>query len=392
MRVTHVITRLIVGGAQENTVASVLGLNQKPGLQVDLISGPSKGPEGSLETAFANAPGTLRIVPELVRPVRPWKDWMAWRRLRGLFVQERPDIVHTHSGKAGVVGRLAAAAAQVPVIVHTIHGPSFGAFQGSLRNGLFGLAERRAARVTTHFVTVAEAMKRQYLAAGIGRPEQYTRIFSGFVLDPFLSAHNDPRLRAQFGFDQEDIIVGKVGRLVKLKGHTDLFKVAPDLVRACPRMKFLLVGDGQWRERFDKQARELGLSKHFAFAGLVPPEAVARLMGIMDLVVHLSLREGLARALPQALAAGRPIVAYDCDGAAEVCLENQTGFLLKPGDLAGLQERILRLANDSELRTRLGDSGRQFVRDRFAVARMVDDLGALYQRLLRASVQPKTTS
>jgi glycosyltransferase involved in cell wall biosynthesis len=108
--------------------------------------------------------------------------------------------------------------------------------------------------------------------------------------------------------------------------------------------------------------------------------------------VHLSLREGLARALPQALAAGRPIVAYDCDGAAEVCLENQTGFLLKPGDLAGLQERILRLANDPELRTRFGECGRQFVRERFPVGRMVDDLGALYQRLVSAATPPKTTS
>ena len=114
MRVTHVITRLIVGGAQENTVASVLGLNQKPGLEVDLISGLSEGPEGSLEEKFADAPRTLRIVPELVRPVRPWKDWMALRRLRGHFVRDRPDVVHTHSGKAGVVGRLAAAARAGP--------------------------------------------------------------------------------------------------------------------------------------------------------------------------------------------------------------------------------------------------------------------------------------
>ena len=254
-----------------------------------------------------------------------------------------------------------------------------------MRNWVFRLAELRAARVTTHFVTVADAMKRQYVAAGIGRPEQYTTIFSGFVLDPFLSAHNDLRLRAQFGFDPQDVIVGKVARLVKLKGHADLFKVAPALVRACPRMKFLLVGDGEWRERFDRQARELGLGKHFVFAGLVPPEAVARLMGIMDLVVHLSLREGLARALPQALAAGRPIVAYDCDGAGEVCLENETGFLLQPGDLAGLQERALRLANDPELRARFGQRGRQIVRERFPVTRMVDDLYALYQRLVTKS-------
>src|SRR5256885_551028 len=123
MRVTHVITRLIVGGAQENTVSSVLGLQQKPGLKVDLISGPSLGREGSLESWLSDSPGVLQEIPELVRPVHPWKDWLALRRLIKLFGKFRPDIVHTHSGKAGVLGRLAAARAEVPVIVHTIHGP-----------------------------------------------------------------------------------------------------------------------------------------------------------------------------------------------------------------------------------------------------------------------------
>jgi glycosyltransferase involved in cell wall biosynthesis len=382
MRVTHVITRLIVGGAQENTVASVLGLKDKPNVKIDLISGLSEGPEGSLEKKFADQPGMLRIMPELVRPVHPWKDWQALGRLRKLFSKERPDIVHTHSGKAGVLGRLAAAKAHVPLIVHTIHGPSFGPFNGPLANWVFRFAERRAARVTTHFVTVADAMKRQYLAAGIGRPDQYTRIFSGFNLEPFLLAANDPALRAQYGIAPGDFVVGKIARLVKLKGHSDLFAIAPALVAKCPRIKFLLVGDGIWRQRFERQASELGLEKHFIFTGLVPAETVARLAGVMDLVIHLSSREGLARALPQALAAGRPVVAYDCDGSGEVCVDDETGFLVQPGDLRSLQDRILRLAGDPELRERLGQKGRQFIRERFAEQRMVDELHALYQRLL----------
>ena len=384
MRVTHVITRLIVGGAQENTVASVLGLKDKPGLRVDLISGLSEGPEGSLENQFSSFPGMLRIMPELVRPIRPWKDLRAMRNLRELFNREKPDIVHTHSGKAGVVGRLAAAQARVPIIVHTIHGPSFGRFQSAVPNLVFRFAEQRAARVTTQFVTVADAMKTQYLAAGIGRAEQYTRIFSGFNLQPFLTAANNPALRDRFGIDPGDIVVGKIARLVELKGHDDLFTIAPALVRKCPKIKFLLVGDGHGREQFDQRARALGLQGHFAFAGLVPPEAVARLVGIMELVVHLSLREGLARALPQALAAARPVVAYDCDGAAEVCVENETGFLVRPGDLNTLQQRILQLAEDPRLRERLGQRGREFVRELFPVQRMVDDLHALYLKLQRA--------
>jgi glycosyltransferase involved in cell wall biosynthesis len=381
MRVTHVITRLIVGGAQENTIASVLGLREKAGVDVDLIAGPTHGPEGSLEPVLAGCPNLVTIVPQLVRPLHPWKDALAWKKLTELFRARQPQIVHTHSGKAGILGRLAAARAGVPVIIHTIHGPSFGPFQGPSANALFRFAERYAARVTNHFVVVAEAMKQQYLAAGIGRPDQYTKIFSGFALEPFLSSTNDLKLRARLGLAPDDIVVGKIARLFKLKGHDDLFSLAPALVQKCPRIKFLLVGDGPWRGRLENQARLLGLEKHVVFTGLVAPLAVPLLVGIMDLLVHLSLREGLPRALPQALAAGRPVVAYDADGAREVCLENETGFLLRPGDLPGLSARLLRLAQDPALRQRLGHRGQQFVRERFSVQRMVDDLYQLYLRL-----------
>ncbi len=381
MRVTHVITRLIVGGAQENTIASVLGLRQRTDIEINLISGPTTGPEGSLESKLTLTPDLLTRVPELVRPVHPWKDFMALRRLTQTFQRQRPDIVHTHSGKAGILGRLAAKRAGVPIIVHTIHGPSFGAFQGALANAAFRTAERYSARVTTHFVVVADAMKQQYLADGIGRPEQYTKIFSGFPLEPYLTAKNDPQLRARRGLAPTDIVVGKIARLFKLKGHDDLFAVAPELLRRCPQMKFLLVGDGEWRTRFEKLARAADLKNHFIFTGLVPPVEVPALIGIMDMVVHLSRREGLPRALPQALAAARPVVAYDCDGAREVCFDGETGYLLKPGDLAGLSDRLLRFANDSDLRQRCGRSGRQFVSEQFPVERMVDALYNLYRQL-----------
>jgi glycosyltransferase involved in cell wall biosynthesis len=381
MRVIHVITRLIVGGAQENTVATVLGLHAKPGLEVSLIAGPSLGPEGSLEGVFRDRPQLLTLVPPLVRPLHPWKDCLAWKQLTALFRARRPQIVHTHSSKAGVLGRLAAARAGVPIIVHTLHGPSFGPFQGSTANITYRAAERYAARVTTHFVAVADAMRQQYLAAGIGRPDQYTTILSGFDLAPFLAATNDLQLRARLGLAPDDIVIGKIARLFELKGHDHLLDVAPTLVARCPRIKFLLVGDGPWRSRFEGRVRSLGLQRHVVFAGLVPPAEVPPLVGIMDLLVHLSSREGLARALPQALAAARPVVAYDCDGAREVCLENETGFLVRPGDLPRLRECLLRLAETPELRQRLGQRGQRFVRDRFSVQKMVDDLYQLYVRL-----------
>jgi glycosyltransferase involved in cell wall biosynthesis len=381
MRVTHVITRLIVGGAQENTIASVLGLRQKPGLELRLVAGPASGREGSLEPGFSAYPGLLTILPPLVRPLNPWKDALALRKLTALFRADPPDIVHTHSGKAGILGRLAAAHAGVPAIIHTVHGPSFGPFQGALANALFRSAERYAGRVTTHFVVVADAMKEQYLAAGIGRRDRYTKVLSGFELASFLNATNDLQLRTRLGLAPQDIVIGKIARLFKLKGHDDLLAVAPSLLRSCPQIKLLLVGDGPWRSRLERRAQALGLGKQVVFTGLVAPAEVPHLVGIMDILVHLSLREGLPRALPQALAAGRPVVAYDVDGAKEGCFDGETGFLLRPGDLGGLRDRLLRLAQDAALRARLGQCGRRFVRDRFGVQQMVDDLYKLYLRL-----------
>lgn len=383
VRVTHVITRLIVGGAQENTLASVLGLRDRPGLQVDLISGPTSGTEGSLEAVARNA-GVLTVISELVRPVRPWTDLLGYRHLVARFRAGRPDIVHTHSGKAGVLGRLAAAKAGVPRIVHGIHGPSFGPFQGILANGIFTAAERWAGRGTDHFVVVADAMRRQYLAAGIGRDAQYTRIFSGFDLGPFQRATRNPELEASLGIRKTDLVIGKIARLFERKGHDDLFDAAPSILRRVPNARFLLIGDGPWRSRLEARALDTGFPDRFLFVGLVPPSEVCRYVGLMDLLVHLSTREGLARALPQSLANAKPVIAYDCDGAGEVCRTGETGFLVQPGDQAGLIDAVATLAADASLRRRLGAAGQSWVAERFTVDRLVRDQESLYHRVLQA--------
>lgn len=380
---THVITRLIVGGAQENTISTILGLQKKSEFQTDLLSGPTSGPEGTLETEYRSHSSAITILPTVVRPVRPLTDVKGLFDLRRHFQRTRPVIVHTHSGKAGVLGRWAARMAGVPIIIHGVHGPSFGPWQSGVANSLFSSAERSAGRCTTFFIAVAKAMIDQYLAAGIGRPELYSRVFSGFPLEPFLNAQNDWELRAKLGIGQADFVIGKIARMTELKGHDDLFKVAPALVRAVPNARFLLVGGGPWEDRFKRQASELGLADKFVFTGLVPPREIPRLAGIMDALVHLSYREGLPRALPQAMAAGKPVVAFDCDGAGEVCISNQTGFLIRPKDDAQLLDSLHKLAADPALRERFGLAGRDFVAERFSVERMVEDTYRIYLRLLQ---------
>jgi glycosyltransferase involved in cell wall biosynthesis len=388
MRVTHIITRLIVGGAQENTLATIHGLQQKPGVEIKLVSGPTIGPEGSLEPEAAKIPGLLTIVPELVRPVHLLKDFIALRKLEKILREQKPDLVHTHSGKAGILGRLAAKRAGVPLIIHHIHGPSFGNFQGTFANFIFTAAEKHAAKVTDHFFCSAEAMTKLHLAAGIGNPSMFTRIFSGFNLEPFLNATNDLALRKKLGLAENHCVIGKIGRIFRLKGHADLVEAFAKIFPQAPRARLLFVGDGALRGEIENQIHTLGLDGKVIFTGLVPPGDVARYVGVMDCLAHLSYREALSRALPQALAAGKPVVAYDFDGAEEVCLENKTGFIVHTGDTDAAAQRLLQLVNDPALREQFGRNGKAFVKENFSVEKMVDDQYHQYLKLLGAS-RPK---
>ncbi|HVM62156.1 MAG TPA: glycosyltransferase family 4 protein [Verrucomicrobiae bacterium] len=383
MRICHVITRLIIGGAQENTVSTCIGL-RKLGHEVDLVIGPQTGPEGSLYDQAKAAGVPITVVDELRRAPNPWLDMSAGRALRGLFRGKRYDLVHTHSGKAGLIGRIAAKAARVPIIVHTIHGPSFYRYQNPIGNWAFRWAEQVAGACTTQFVSVADAMTEQYLAAGIGTPDRYITIHSGMDIGVFLNARRDDALRESLGISKSDRVVGKIARLFRLKGHEFLFEAAPRIVAAVPDVKFLLIGDGVYRERFEWLAATMGLRNRFVFTGLVPPQEIPRYVALMDVLAHLSLREGLPRALPQALACGKAVVAFDVDGAREVCVDGETGLLVRAGDTNALAEAVIRLLQDAALAHRMGTRGRELVQERFSEARMVQQLDELYRRLWAA--------
>lgn len=376
MRVCHIITRLIVGGAQENTLASVIGLRRLPGYEcVDLISGAEAGAEGSLVEQARLAGVEPVWVNALRRSINPIYDAWAFAELVWLLRQGRYDIVHTHSGKAGFLGRLAARVAGVPVIVHTLHGPSFGPFQGTMANAALQFAERIAGLVTTRFVSVADAMSRLYLDAGIGCAQDYVTIRSGFDVDAFARALPDAKLRAKLGGGP---IVGQMARLFELKGWEGFFEMA----RALPEAKFLLVGDGPWREKLEAWAAGPDLRGRVHFAGLVPPADVPRWIASMDVLVHLSLREGLPRAVVQALAVGKPVVAHALDGTPEVVVDGETGFLVPPGDGAALVERVRRLLRDPALASSMGRRGQARVLEEFAVSTMVRRLDELYRLLI----------
>jgi glycosyltransferase involved in cell wall biosynthesis len=382
MRIVHIITRLIVGGAQENTFLTALGQLQDYDDDVTLITGPGLGPEGSL-VERAQAEGiAVRVLPESQRSLNPWRDWRCYRRLIAMLREIKPDIVHTHSSKAGILGRAAATKLGMPV-VHTIHGASFHYGQNAVATRVYIAAEKWAARRCAKLISVCDAMTDQYVAAGIAPREKFATIYSGMDVEPFLHPPRPPaEVRRELGIADDRVVVGKVGRLFHLKGHEFLIRAAPKVVRRCPQVQFLLVGDGILRQQFEADIARLGLSEHFVFTGLVPPARVPELIHAMDVVVHTSLWEGLARVLPQGLIAGKPVVSYDVDGAREVVLPGETGYLLPPQSVDELAAAICELAGDAELRNRLGQAGRERFTNRFRHQTMTAQIREVYEAVL----------
>ena len=379
MKIVHIITRLIVGGAQENTLLSCEGQHDL-GHEVTLITGPPIGPEGSLLERAERYGYRVIVLDSMRRSILPGKDWRVYRELRRHIRRLKPDVVHTHSSKAGIIGRLAAWKEGVPLVVHTIHGLSWTSSSRPWVNDLYKRLERLAAERCHRIVVVADAMTRQSLAAGIGRAEQYVTVYSGMETGPFV---NPPipreEMRQRLGLGPEDVTVCTIARLFHKKGHEDLLAHAPRLCAENPRLKFVWVGDGLLREQFESQISNLGLQDRFILTGLVPPGEVCNYVNACDLLAHPSRREGLARALPQGQLAALPVVTYDIDGNAEGLIEGETGYAVKAFDVPTFIKRTAELAADPEKRRRMGERGRAFALGRFDAKVMVERLEAVYR-------------
>ena len=368
-RVIHVITRLIAGGAQENTILSCQALLDR--YEVLLVSGPPEGREGSLIEDARRRGIEVRILDDLVRPVSPVRDRQAFEQLCGIFNSEHPELVHTHSSKAGILGRAAAWAARVPIVVHTNHGLPFYGEQSLPVRALYWALEKAASTVTDAVVCVGEEMRRKSIAARLGKPGLFEVIYSGIETEMFTGAGEN---RACLSIPEGAPVVGIVSRMARHKGHRFLVDAAPKGAH------LLFVGDGEERATLEKQVAERGLQA--TFAGHVPPEAVPELIASMDVLVHPSLWEGLPRAAVQALLVGRPVVAFDCDGAREVVVDGVTGRLVPPKSVDALRSAIQELLDRPDRGRSLGLAGRARVQERFDWRANGERLAALYARLL----------
>ncbi len=369
---------MIIGGAQENTLLSVIGLADK-GHDVVLPTGPTTGPEGRLlekNVEILKSRKNIEIVeyPNLVRAINPIKDVKAYFGLKDYFKKSNFDVVHTHSSKAGIIGRAAAWAVGVPFVVHTIHGQAFHRYEKWWKNSLYILLERYASKKCHRILAVAQAMIDQAVENKTAERAKCKVVYSGMDIESFLNAKHDLDLKKKLGIKPDALIVGTLARLFHLKGYDHIVRIARDAIQQVPNALFLLIGDGILRDRLEKEIAEAGLKEHFVFAGLISPEQIPNYLSIIDVLVHLSLREGLPRSVVQSLASGKPAVAFNLDGTPEVLINGKTGYITEPYEIDKVANYLITLLSRKNLREEMGNNGRELVKHKFDWKTMVREL------------------
>ncbi len=375
MKICHVITRMIHGGAQENTLLTLQGLKELTDWEIHLACGSEIGREGNLLPEVEALGIPCHVLPGLKRDLNLREDFVAYHQLHQLFLRQAFDLVHTHSSKAGILGRMAARQARTLCIIHTIHGLAFDDYQTWWRNVIYRFAERAAAENADRIVTVCNHMRDCALAAGVGEPSQYRTIYSGFPLEGFFSVR--PRTPAPGRF-----VLGMIARMFPMKGHEEMMKMASTILERWPDLDLRIVGDGPLRPDWGKW-----LGKHqvwrrrIEFTGRVPAGNIPAQLAQMDGVIHLSLREGLPRVVPQALAAGRPVCVYNVGGVAEVVEHGKTGWLVEPGDTESLLKALSRMKENVPLFD--AEYARHRVQKLFDYRHMQQQIVRLYEESLR---------
>ena len=377
-RVLHIITRLEPGGAQRNTLYTVDHLDRD-----EFSPSLAWGPGDPLDGAAAEIAGLHREpVPELVRPVSPALDLAASRRLVEVVRAIKPHVVHTHSSKAGVLGRIAARVGRVPVVVHSIHGFGFTPLQPAPVRALYLTVEKVMARFTDHFIAVSEGNLNLGVRFGLFEPEQVSLIRSGIALDRFRNPGGAAGARRRLGLPEDAPLVVQVGNFKPQKAPMDFVRMAAEVAPRVPAAWFVMVGDGHLRSAAEELAADLGLADRMVFSGWW--EDVPGLLAASRVTVLSSRHEGLPRAAVESLAAGVPVVATAVDGTPEVVRDGVNGFLVEAGDVAGLTRRVGQLLTDHELHRRLAAEAPHGLDD-FDIDHMVRQQEGLYRWLLGRS-------
>jgi len=375
LRVLNVITHADVGGATEAALNACAYVD-KERFTARLVCGPKPDEEGDAGHRASELGVEVITIPTLVRSIDPPRDLRALRALRGLFRATRPDIVHTHSSKAGFLGRLAARRERVPAVIHTVHGWSFHDFMPRRNRALFVGVERLAARWTDRIVTVSQSDRDKGLAAGIRPRGVYSVIHELNDLEPFLGADEDAgRTRADLGLPPDAPVIGTVGRLSDQKDPTTFVRAANAVVAEVPEARFVMVGHGPLRRQAERLVADLGLQDRFLFTGA--RNDVPTILRSFDVFLLTSLWEGMPLVIPQAMACGVPVVASTADGNRELIREGENGLLAPPRSPDEFARAVVRLLRDKALRDRVVERGTETAQG-FTLARTIPRLEALY--------------
>lgn len=382
MRIARIIGRLNVGGPARHAIALTAELDSAR-FATTLITGVGERDEGDL-SAEARARGVDPVVvAELGPRIRPGRDLVALGKLVRLLRSLRPDLVHTHTAKAGALGRVAARLAGVPIIVHTFHGHVLEGYFSPTRTRLFIQIERALARITDRIVTVSPRVRLDLLARGIGQPEQMEVVPVGLDLARFHQRSvSPPCLRQQLAIPSDAPLLGIVGRLVPIKDHPTLFQALALLQIHGPAPHLIVAGDGECREVLKGLAQDLGLASRIHFVGWRNDlEAILR---ELDVVICCSKNEGTPVALIEAMAAGVPVLSTDVGGVGDLILHGETGWLVPSGNPSALASSIRELLADRDRRVQTLAAARRLAVERHDVNRLIQRMEALYTRLMAA--------
>lgn len=376
-KVCHIITQLELGGAQENTLYTVANLDKEK-FQPLLITGRG----GYLDDKAKQIPG-LKIYFSrfLVRPVSPIKDIFALLRIYFILKKEKPTIVHTHSSKAGILGRWAAYWANIPVIIHTFHGFGFNPYQKKIIQKIFIWLEKKTAKISQSLIAVSEENMKYGVANNIGKAEQYKVIHSGIEMDKFsVPLEKQSVVGEELGLSEDNLVVGMVACFKIQKSPLDFVRMAELVKKEINLAKFVLIGDGELRGQIEKTIKNRNLAGDVFLLGW--RQDIPELISIFDVFVLTSLWEGLPRVLLEALASGEPVVATDVNGNREVIKHGENGFLVKPGDYSTMAKYVIQLLRDKNLREEMGKKGRSIVNQSFEIKQMLKDIEELYKNLI----------
>ncbi|MBW6486205.1 MAG: glycosyltransferase family 4 protein [Syntrophobacterales bacterium] len=385
IKVIHIITRFDKGGSAENTFLTVCGLD-KERYQVALVTGTLSGtnsndPENiaiAANIAELKANGVrLIFVPSLVRELNPVADLRAFLSLCKIIRREKPDIVHTHTSKAGMLGRWAARLCRVPAVIHTPHGHVFWGYFNPAKTRLFIMLERWTARITDALIMLTPQELQDHLGWGIAPREKFTVIHSGVNLKKFSSAQSrSDRKRAISEVPENMVVIGTVGRLTAIKGQDVLIRAFAELKQAGEDVFLVLLGEGERRGELEEMARHLQISDSVMFLGWRPE--VAAVMASFDIFCLPSLNEGMGKVIVEAMAMGLPVVASNVGGIKDLVRKGENGLLVPPGDATALAKALSLLCSAPQERRRMGDAGR-LLAPSYSSEAMIKKVDRLYE-------------